>query len=206
MRTKIFMTLLVTNIALALYSLGRFDGILAPAYQRTTYLNGMTHPISPAAATPATPSQPLTPKNTTSPTAAPAITAVAPSATSTPAHNATSTNPLPVASSNTSTSKPAVKGSTNATPTASTTTTSAPPQKTNIASNKTSKKTNNPTPRSTAAEEPVYEPPARIAPQPTVAQARTESASPAPSLQRHQVNKNIAAMCQNSAGAWLPCR
>ena len=204
MRTKILTILLAINLILALYGLGRFDGLLAPAYQRTTYLKGQSQ--APAiAAPPATAPKITAPKTATLPTtpAVPAASVAAPANTAAVAATAPETNRTTSSAANT-TSKPSTK--TNSTP-APITTATAPTQKTTTSSS-TSKKTNRPIQTaSTHYDEPVYEP-IRIAPQPAAAPpARTESpVVSSGTLQRHQINKNIAAMCQNSAGAWLPCR
>ena len=204
MRTKILMTLLVTNLLLALYGLGRFDGLLAPAYQRTTYLNGQGQ--APLIAAPPTAAPKMTPQKTaTLPTAPITPAVVAPATTASAATAAPAANRTTNAATN-STPKTNVKA--NPSPTPPTATAVAPTQKTTTTNN-SNKKTNRSTQvASTNYEEPVYEP-IRIAPQPAPASPPVRTESPVTSsgtLQRHQVNKNIAAMCQNASGAWLPCR
>ncbi|AXF84981.1 hypothetical protein DTO96_100698 [Ephemeroptericola cinctiostellae] len=201
MRTKILISLLAINLVLALYGLGRFDGLLAPAYQRTAYLNAQGQ--APVIAPPPVAAPKIATQKMVIPPTAPAMPAVAPVtppsvATTAPAANHTAS------STASTTNKASIK--TNSNPAPTNMATAAPTQKTTTASS-TSKKTNRPTQMaSTNYEEPVYEP-VRIAPQPAApSPVRTESpVVSSGTLQRHQVNKNIASMCQNSVGAWLPC-
>ncbi|TDR33034.1 hypothetical protein [Hydromonas duriensis] len=203
MKYFIFSFLLLLNILLGLYSTKQLDGVLPEPYQRTTYLNAgaaakqveealvdKPAPVEPAGAdaTHSSSEPPTVVEQPSAPVSSFNDLNAQPNAmmvSSTPNQDAPSESQSQ-ATSLVARSKPKSIGS-------------SAQFKAEAKSNRTVTPVPVPVPSVTTF---VHTAPAPIVRAPEPVSVPTESNSAA----RHAPNKNIAGLCQNSTGAWLPCR